>query len=488
MVLSEEVYIIKKILLMVLVLALVFIAGCGGECKVDSDCTRKNACFTAKCEAKLCVQTALPDCCGNDIPETNEGGLEGNKCTCPSDWGLCAGPVEGSTLLEIGCNEEKTECASILDPSKQQEKVFSHDLRSTIGTLKVDTRLKLPFNIDKDLVNIRFELPDPKTGFQDITLTKLELFGTNVKKEKVELAEKDLDRVFWTPDTVIEEELIIKPKTKVVDEELSSLKLKISFKYNEERRGALTEKTGSVENLYRTIKFRYVNPDITPVCPESCDDDNPATKDSCSVQTNFFCEHTPIRGRCGNYECESNEDKCTCPQDCGACGGDVGQYMENFCYEEKQCSTQLKPSLSLESVTDFEERNLNKFKLIAKYTYDKPFDLKQSVLNINYELSTIREGVTQPKILTVRLFEGTKLLAEQEVARSFSAVGSNVVVDLPISLQIEDEVSKSVSLKVWYEYTETVGEQSEVKTATYSKSLGSFDFINPDVSEVESAQ
>jgi hypothetical protein len=50
------------------------------------------------------------------------------------------------------------------------------------------------------------------------------------------------------------------------------------------------------------------------VCPETCDDLNPATADTCERGT---CIHTIIEGICGNGECETGENGMNCPEDCG---------------------------------------------------------------------------------------------------------------------------------------------------------------------------
>jgi hypothetical protein len=56
-------------------------------------------------------------------------------------------------------------------------------------------------------------------------------------------------------------------------------------------------------------------------CPESCNDDNPCTRDYCSLQTNFECKHTGTKPCCGNGECEESEDLANeCPEDCEIIG------------------------------------------------------------------------------------------------------------------------------------------------------------------------
>ena|GEM_PF-1428057 len=48
-------------------------------------------------------------------------------------------------------------------------------------------------------------------------------------------------------------------------------------------------------------------------CPESCDDFNPCTEDSCE---NGICRHAPILPCCGNGICEEGETVVNCPEDC----------------------------------------------------------------------------------------------------------------------------------------------------------------------------
>jgi len=52
-------------------------------------------------------------------------------------------------------------------------------------------------------------------------------------------------------------------------------------------------------------------------CPDSCDDNNSCTDDSCSGKTDFKCVHDMISPCCGNGVCEESEDiNNVCPEDC----------------------------------------------------------------------------------------------------------------------------------------------------------------------------
>ncbi|MCK4714852.1 MAG: hypothetical protein KAT35_04705, partial [Candidatus Aenigmarchaeota archaeon] len=43
-------------------------------------------------------------------------------------------------------------------------------------------------------------------------------------------------------------------------------------------------------------------------CPDTCDDDNACTDDSCSAVTDFECVHEFIYPCCGNDVCDRSED------------------------------------------------------------------------------------------------------------------------------------------------------------------------------------
>ena len=55
-------------------------------------------------------------------------------------------------------------------------------------------------------------------------------------------------------------------------------------------------------------------PEEELLCPESCDDLNPATEDTC---VRGSCVHRFQEGVCGNEACEPGENRVLCPEDCG---------------------------------------------------------------------------------------------------------------------------------------------------------------------------
>ncbi|MFH1409131.1 MAG: hypothetical protein ABIH34_04450 [Nanoarchaeota archaeon] len=72
-----------------------------------------------------------------------------------------------------------------------------------------------------------------------------------------------------------------------------------------------------------------------PSCPESCDDGDACTLDSCSAATDFECSHSP-QACCGDGTCQGNENECTCEEDCGICKGEAALGLVYACVDD-QC-------------------------------------------------------------------------------------------------------------------------------------------------------
>ncbi len=66
-------------------------------------------------------------------------------------------------------------------------------------------------------------------------------------------------------------------------------------------------------------------------CPESCDDGDECTNDSCDEGTDFECVNEKKLLCCGNGDCEITEDSDECPADCQDCSElDVGVCEESY--------------------------------------------------------------------------------------------------------------------------------------------------------------
>lgn len=104
---------------------------------------------------------------------------------------------------------------------------------------------------------------------------------------------------------------------------------------------------------------------LIPRCPESCDDRNPCTQDSCSKQTNYQCSYTKLSGAqpgclaevtcgkesckagvcqidyisncCGNKICEVDETYPDCPADCPNCDDSNKCTADWYDYHQQKC-------------------------------------------------------------------------------------------------------------------------------------------------------
>ncbi len=474
----------KKIIT-IISLFLLILAGCGGECKKDSDCVKK--CFEGSCQDKVCQYDPLPNCCGNNIKENTEDGKPGNECTCPLDYGQCSAKGKSSQYIQYSCNADKTECNTDVKPSINVETQQITDTFSGTGSIKfsVVSKINQPFNIDKDTFQMRIKLDQiPSTTTSNVRITGITITATNSKRQTVTLASKKIDRNLWDLGSETQEDIIFDEISSNEEEELKSVKIKISYDYDYKSGSATTKKTGTAENTIKLDKFIYLNPSMTRACPGSCDDDNDATKDYCSKDTGFFCKHDPISGKCGNHECEAGENPCTCQEDCGKCEGDIGMYLEKSCYKDS-CVAAKKEGVTEKEETVLDEIKTSSFKVTSKYTYYQPFNLKESELKAEFTLETKEDDFSSFRIKYIRVFESSKLLfeaKESDISKRFTSVGSSLEVKIkPDFTTASKEESKSITLEVGYEYEVQTTSGVDKKEGKKSKSLSKIDFISPDI-------
>ena len=441
-------------------IALLITFGCKkAECESSADCVKPH--FAGTCINGICAYDPIPNECGNLKCESGE-----TKCSCPEDCGICAGT---SGPFELICLQDK--CVEVIPASMIEPALSTQELSAGGDKLRVTTTFNQPFNLRMDLFNVKISLTSASPNNADRKISKLTLIGTTKDKQVVPLSELDLNRPLW-PGSEVDAELILALPFSMASGTLTSIELQVTYDY---LTGTTTKIPKSIvlRNKYPRITFDWVMPSTPYPCPESCDDNNPGTADVCDASTNFFCKHIPVPGACGNYICEANENPCTCPSDCGPCLGDT-TYTFYGCSMNK-CIAQLKPGISQAQQSLFDDMKMSKFHLQNNYEFLNPLDVSKDKLKLSFSLYNKQPGVSDFKIETIRLFEGINEIAAATPNLALPEIDSTGNVELSVPLQSMPEMTKTLALKIWYEYKEG----DATKKASYTKSLGKVTLLSP---------
>jgi len=446
------------------VFLLVVLAGCGGECSEAADCAPRPH-FTAACVDSECQYQPIPNECGNNQCEAQ---ADENKCTCPQDCGQCSGPVPGSEHLVQMCIAG--ECSQ--DVSGQPTPVVSsNDVRSAGDTFKIETEYNTPFNVKRDVATFTIMLSQLGRNNENHEVTSIELSGMTDDRRTITLGRKEVGKHVWAAGDSITEELILDFPSAESEGTLRNLELVVNYNYEQVTGTRTTERQASVKNRMRE-ELVFVKPTATYACPDSCDDGNPGTRDTCGAQTDFFCQHEPIPNACGNFVCDSRETKCSCPQDCGPCSGSAGEYLEYTC-QANQCATEVKPGITVQPSSLFDERSLGPVQLNNNFKYNDPFNIKTDAFELDFAIYRKDPTVGEVAIETVRLLEGQQQIAEASAEKTLGESATTIRVEIPSLASPEEE--RTVSLGVWYRFTQ----DGKEKRGNYNKPLGKITFINP---------
>ncbi|MBW2993892.1 hypothetical protein KY315_00555 [Candidatus Woesearchaeota archaeon] len=446
-----------KFFFFLLLISIIALQGCSkAECKTDADCLKPH--FTSVCLDNKCVNTPIPNECGNGICETGE-----TKCNCEIDCGMCAG-ISGP--FKLSCVGE--ECVETISESDVEQVVSLSDIYVDNDKFDLITAYNKPFNVLKDTFNIRMPVQTSNPKISDRRITKVALVGKK-NRESVPLASKDVYKQVW-PGSEVEFDLILNFPTTESSGTFTDLELQVTYEY---LLGTIAKKP-LMRKIYRGYTLDWIKPSKPYPCPESCDDGNPGTLDVCDESTNFRCEHRPIPNTCGNFICDAAENPCTCPEDCGPCEGDAGTHTTFVCVNNA-CVAQLKSGVTQESKSLFDDRNLNAFHLQNNYIYKNPLNVNTDKITLEFNLYNKKEDTSDIKITAIRLFDRTLEIASASPDLILSSVGESKSTQLTIPLQHVPESDPSLILKVWYEYTQN----SEVKKGSYTKPLGKITLISP---------
>ncbi|PIN84238.1 hypothetical protein COV61_00685, partial [Candidatus Micrarchaeota archaeon CG11_big_fil_rev_8_21_14_0_20_47_5] len=103
-------------------------------------------------------------------------------------------------------------------------------------------------------------------------------------------------------------------------------------------------------------------------CPNSCDDNDACTYDSCTEATNFTCIHKKQSPCCGDNICDFQEDCSKCAQDCACKTGEICS-PNNIYSNEKGCLDSEKASVNASGMRTYNWNYLGK-----EWTLSIPID------------------------------------------------------------------------------------------------------------------
>lgn len=447
--------------LLLFLLILIVMPGCKkAECKTDSDCLKPN--FIGACMDSICVYSPVPGVCGNGLCEAGE-----TKCNCPADCGICVGP---SGPFELACVGDL--CLELIPESKVKPQISTDEISAGGDKLRITAEFNQPFNMLNDLFNLKISLSSPSDNNAGRRISRIVLLGER-NRQVIPLAEKDVNRPLW-PGFDINTGLIIDFPTADKSGDITNLELQVTYDYLTGTT-AMSSKSVVVKKKYAGVKLNWMKPSTPYPCPEICDDGNPGTLGVCDASTRFFCEHRPVPGACGNYVCDAHENPCTCPADCGPCEGG-GRYTFFSCIGTS-CVSQLRAGIVKETQSLFDDRKIAVFHLQNNYEYTSPFDVSSDRMKFNFNLYDKNADVSNIKITAIRVFDGSNEIAAIEPGLVLADAGSSGVVELGMPLQAQSEIERSLSIKVWLDYTQAGSE----KKTSYSKALGKIALLSPGV-------
>jgi hypothetical protein len=473
---------IKTILVILAISALILFAGCAKkECSAKSDCISKGDCFITSCVKGKCIYTEKQGCtCGNLRCDGGE-----NSCTCPADCGACAGNI--GTLMQKSCvNNECVTSVKAAEQTTAEDTITKKEGSAVKLELALKTVYDQPFNIKKSLFSVDIGINKQYTGVTDIKITRIRLVQHSVEKDRygkrtgdspVVLVDRQYSKILFDENSEFVKEFpVFISSMETNSEATKDMTLEITYEYT-----SASQQTGTFE---KDLEMVFVNPSQPVSCPSTCSDNNTCTTDTCGEQTNYFCEHeiTSTGACCGDDACNLGEDKCRCPQDCGACSGDVGTYMMMGCSSENTCAYTIKNPAVVQQTSKLADATFGgKAQMSIKISYYTPFDRKNSRFTVVLEPKTLG-GVIDFTISKVTVLDtaGT-ILGEISVSRQISE-GTTGTVEVPLTYTtLSAEEEKTVRIRIDYSMknpTSTPGVYTDI-ISYYQYDIGKLMILNP---------
>lgn len=199
-----------------------------------------------------------------------------------------------------------------------------------------------------------------------------------------------------------------------------------------------------------------------------CSDDLECPSYGCEIGkcVQGACQFSTKSNCCGNGICESSENTCSCPNDCGKCESQ-GVFIRSC--KDNKCVTNVDVN-SLSSEIKYMDLNIaSKAYLKLKFDYNQPSIIDGSNIMIDFILETLNDynSIKINKISLDALVDGD-LLYLGNYQREFSLNNVNKqykVYFVPNFLESKDEYEvKSIDLNIWYELEEGVENTLTIRT------------------------
>lgn len=455
----------KYIILASMAIMLLVLAGCGGEEKPSCPpvCNDFDPCTADSCSeftGFVCQYTPIPGCT--------------NECGTP-----CSGPV--GMYMEMKCDSTTKQCAAdVKEGIKISTSSLTNEMLSMGTKFKVITTFNQPFNMKKELFNIKMSLSQFGTGISDIKIKKIEITGIDANRQTVTLGEKIINKYIWDLETAIEDGVRIDFPTSDDDGQFTNFKMRIIYEYKQVFGGQTQTKSANFEITLRGVTFSWIRPGITYECPASCDDGNEGTADICNAQTDYFCVNQPIPGKCGNYVCDATENKCKCAEDCGPCTGNIGKYLSYTC-QSNECKTMIQMGVVQQPKTITDDKNRNFYFLQNRYTFPEPFNVKTDQFQIEFKLYDKQDAVGDITLIEAKVLDRTTEVAYAPIGSTLKTIGDTVNLNIPVTTFVGTEESKALSLRIDIEYDYITATGTDNRKDSFIATLGTVTIINPTI-------
>ncbi len=435
-------------LVMVIILFLI-LAGCALQQKCSANIQCLSPGQTGSCVQGACQYTPLAaQSCESDSQCTKQG-YAGNCIKGQCAWN----PISAQVFQ-----------------SKSQLNYFTDSVNSAGNVFNIAATFAAPFNILQDRMRIKIELAQQQ--HKNILITRLEFEGDDKStKQRVLLGSKTLKKPVWQPGDSISEELAFDFPTTVSSGEFENLLLKVMYTGLIDSRLQTNTYSASLRNFVLNWQARQPK-----ACPQSCDDQNPATADVCSIETQYACVHNSLAGVCGNGVCDSLENVCSCATDCGPCQTGGEKYVEKVC-EQNSCVGRLRQGVAKKPFTLLDERSMSALKFSTRISYVEPYDIRSDKIIVDVSLFDKQPEVNSVRITGVQLLEGQNLIAEKTGKQILAGIGSHAIAELTIPAQSVAEAEHWLSIVVNYEYARQ--NTAQPVKERFERQLGKLTLLSP---------